>query len=278
MTAPLHIRRPARPNRRAPALRWAALLGLIIFAAGCRATNSTPMVLYLDGAGWYGSHRSFEAGLRRGGYTGRVQNFTWTSFLGPGADHLLAARSGIPARRLAGRIREIRRHSPQGKIHLVGRSSGSAVVIQALEQLPPGVEVDHVLFLQSSVSPRRNLADALEHVRGRMYATTSRHDMLLAAMTVCAEGELGPPAGRTGFLLPRSLSESQKRLYAKLILLPWRPAYAALGWDGGHFHVTRKDFVEHVIAPRLLSDQPFPLDRPLVFVESQRQTAATPRP
>ena len=147
-------------------------------------------------------------------------------------------------------------------------------MVRALEELPRGVDVDHVLLLSSSVSSRHNLAEALEHVRGRLYATVSRKDMLLASLAVGADGKLGSPAGRRGFVLPRELSDHQQRLYAKVINLPWRPAYAGFGWKGGHFHVTRGRFIKNVIAPRLLGYRPFPLDRPLVVTEPGHQAPA----
>ena len=69
------------------------------------------------------------------------------------------------------------------------------------------------------------------------------------------------------FVLPEGLSEDEKRQYAKVVNVPWRAGHAGFGWNGGHVRVTRSHFVRSVIAPRILSDAAFPLDRPMVVVE-----------
>ena len=235
--------------------------------SGCGSGLSTPRVIYLDGSFWFSSAGSVKSGLRAAGYDGAFETFTWSTFLGWGADHLVAARSKLRAKLLAGRIETLRRHNPKGKIHLMGLSAGTGLVVKALKELPEGVEVDHVVLFSSSLSARHNLVEALEHVRGRLYATCSGGDMVLASLPVNADGGVGRAAGQRGFVLPEGLSEDEKRQYAKVVNLPWRAAYAGLGWNGGHVRVSRSRFVRSVIAPRILSDKAFPLDRPMVIVE-----------
>ena len=87
-----------------------------------------------------------------------------------------------------------------------------------------------------------------------------------------------PPAGRRGFRLPRRLTAEETRLYAKVVNLPWRPAYASFGWNGGHLRVTAAKFIATVIAPRLRSKEPFPLDRPLAVITERPRSAAQPAP
>ncbi|MHC4235300.1 MAG: hypothetical protein ACYSUQ_09315 [Planctomycetota bacterium] len=245
-----------------------ALAGMA--AAGCGSGLSTPRVVYLEGAGWAGSAGSVRSGLRAARYNGAFETFTWTSVLGAPADHLLAARSRIKAKRLARRIEKIRRHNPEGKIYVMGLSAGTALIVKALEELPDGVEVDHVVLFSSSMSARYNLVEALEHVRGRLYATCSGEDMILASLAVNADGMTGQAAGQNGFVLPEGLSSKHKRSYAKVVNLPWRAAYAGFGWNGGHVRATTARFVRGVIAPRILPERPFPLDRPMVRITSKQ--------
>ena len=69
----------------------------------------------------------------------------------------------------------------------------------------------------------------------------------------------GRPAGVQGLRMPSGVKRYD--LYARVVNLPWRPAYAGFGWNGGHTSVTTKDFVQRVIAPRILTHKPHPLDR-----------------
>ena len=243
---------------------WCLVLLLLACGSGCRSATTTPRVIYLDGAGWFGSAGSVKAGLRAGGYAGAFETFTWTSFLGAPADHLLTTRSTLAARRLARRIARIRRDDPEGPIYLMGLSAGTAVVLKGLEELPEDVSVDYVVLFSSSVSARRDLSRALEHVGGRLYATCSPHDRLLASLAINADGSAGASAGRRGFTRPPGLDAQGRRLYAKVVNLPWKPSYTGFGWNGGHLRATSRAFVAAVVAPRILSAEPFPLDRPVV--------------
>ena len=239
----------------------------VLAGSGCGSGLSTPRIIYLDGSFWFSSAGSVKSGLRAAGYDGAFETFTWSTFLGWGADHLVAARSKLRAKVLASRIKTLRRHNPKGEIHLMGLSAGTGLVVKALKELPEGVEVDHVVLFSSSLSARHNLVEALEHVRGRLYATCSGGDMVLASLAVNADGGVGRAAGQRGFVLPEGLSEDEKRQYAKVVNVPWRAGHAGFGWNGGHVRVTRSHFVRSVIAPRILSDAAFPLDRPMVVVE-----------
>ncbi|UCG16903.1 MAG: hypothetical protein JSV19_02480 [Phycisphaerales bacterium] len=225
------------------------------------------MVIFLDGASHFTAGGSVRRGLRSAGYEGDFQTFVWTSFLGWGTDHLVVARSKGKADSLAKRVAQIRERVPDGQIHLMGLSAGTAIVLNALERLPAGVDVDSVVLFSSSVSADRDLSPALRHVRKKLYATSSKEDLILRSVAITADGRRGPPAGRTGFRVPRSLPYGERAIYAKVVNLHWRPAYSAFGWNGGHVSATAPEFVRSVIAPRILSQQPFPLDRPLIQPE-----------
>lgn len=259
-----------RLGKRPPAALW-GLLFLALGLTGCAPPPRTPVVFFLDGAGNFGYAGRVRWGLRQGGYSGRFEPFVWSSFLGPAVDHLVVARAGGRADGLARRIEAIRQTGDDGPIHLLGLSAGTAVLVTALGRLEDGVMVDNVVLLSASMSARRDLIRALPHVRGHVYATVSRRDRLLSLMTLNADGGTGPPAGREGIQLPDDVAPSERRLYCKVVNLPWKPAYAAWGWDGGHTSVTAPNFIEHVIAPRLRRDGGLPLDRPVYLPPRSRR-------
>ncbi len=234
---------------------------LSLVFGGCAETTRGPVFFYCDGAGWYGSAGSVEAGLRKAGYTGSFQKFSWSSFLGPATDHFLNANSKLIAKRLAKRIEEARAADPDAPINVMGLSAGTSVILLALEQLKDGVQVDNVVLFSPSVSSEHNLTKAMRHVKRNLYATTSPHDSILGGLPVNADGEGGAPAGRGGFRLPRNAGEETLTAYQRVINLPWQPSYLGYGWSGSHISVTDSDCVAGVIAPRILTTEPYPLDR-----------------
>ena len=268
------VHRVSPPPYAASGTRRRRLLAAAVAAGlswGCNSATTTPRVIYLEGAGWFGSAGSVRSGLRSGGYRGQFETFTWTTFLLAPADYFVAARGPLRAQRLANRIERIRRASPQGTIHLIGLSAGTFLIVRALERLPEAVQVDQVVLFSSSISAQRDLTPALKRVRGRLYATCSPGDRLLASLALSVEGRTGKVAGQRGFRLPENPTEEQKHQYAKVVNLLWRPAYAGFGWSGGHVAVTKSSFVQAVIAPRIRSPQPFPLDRPLVAAVQEEE-------
>lgn len=245
-----------------------AMLGCAAFlfatATGCATPEKCPIVFFLDGAGWYSSAHKVEGGLRDAGFIGNFHDYSWSGFLGPAHDHLLVARSDIVARGLAARIERVREKDPTGPIHLMGLSAGTAVILNALEHLPDGVMVDNVVFFSSSVSADRNLTKAMAHVKRNLYATTSTEDSILKRLAVNADGMDGPPAGRTGFRLPKAATEAVAAAYRRVINLPWQPSFVGGGWSGSHVSATSRGFVANNIAPRILMQDAHPLDRPVL--------------
>ncbi len=240
---------------------------LILLLAGvmglsCSTSNdSGPRAIYLDGAGWYSGDGPVREGLRKAGFPGRVERFGWSSMLGPLHDHVNACDRHPAAEKLARHVTKLRRSGGKERIVLIGLSAGTRIIISALERLPDEVSVDHVVLLSPSVSSLHDLTRSLPHVRGRLYATYSAHDQLLA-VALSAGLERGRPAGQVGFKPPSDAEAETRKLYQKVVSLPWRPEYIAYGWDGGHVSVTSPEFIRAVIAPRILGDLPHPLDSP----------------
>lgn len=219
------------------------------------------MVIFLDGAGWSGSERGVRAGLRAAGFTGHVEAFAWSSRLGPVPDHFFVGHKKRRGRQLAERVVKRRASYPETGLHLMGMSAGSAVIVFALEQLPEGVSVDNVVLFAPSISANHDLSGAMEHVRGCLYATSSPRDGILVGLRINADGKSGHSAGLYGLRIPSRVKRYD--LYSRVVNLPWRAAYADLGWNGSHTGATGKQFVERMIAPRILAEGPQPLNRPL---------------
>jgi hypothetical protein len=240
------------------------LLCLVTIAglsSGCAEATRGPVVIYLDGAGWYGSAGSVEAGLRNAGYPGAFQPFSWSSFLGPATDHFLNANSKPIAQRLAHRIEVARAANPDAAINVMGLSAGTSLILLGLEQLKDGVQVDNVVLFSSERLVGHNLTRAMRHGKRNLYATTSPHDGILGALPTNADGKGGPPAGRVGFRLPPNGGEETMTAYERVMNIPWQPSYLGYGWSGSHVSVTVSDFVAAAIAPRVLTTEPYPLDR-----------------
>lgn len=236
-------------------------------AGGCSTPTTAAHVIFLDGAGHLGAGATVREGLRKSGYKGSFEEFVWSSLLLWGTDHLIGARSGLHADRLADKITEFRRAEPNGYLAVMSLSAGTNIALSALERLPDDVQVDYVVLFQPSVSSKRNLGPALRHVKKRLYATASRRDAILATLLLTADGKAETPAGRDGFRCPRELPRADRAQYAKVKNLRWRSKYERFGWDGGHTSSTGSKFVKYVIAPRMRgkavyrSNRPPPLDR-----------------
>jgi len=221
------------------------ILGLMLPALwGCQPNVRSPLVVFLDGAGHFGAGYAVRTGLERAGYIGAFETFSWTSMLGPGADHLVVARSKGKAHQLAERLEDARSESPTGKIYVMGLSAGTALVLAALDDLPKNVSVDGVVLFSSSVSSERNLGPALRHIQGRLYATCSPHDGILSGLAINADGGPGEPAGVKGFKAPAKATRDDLGQYTKVVNIPWQPSFVGFGWHGGHVEATTSGFVQ----------------------------------
>lgn len=226
-------------------------------AGGCGQSElSCPRVIYLDGAGWFTGHGSVRKGLADAGYPGAFERFHWSMGIAP-FDHAAAGPGHPAAEALCQRIMNLRRASPGGQIVLVGLSSGSAIIIGALEKLTPDVSVDYVVLLSPSISGRTDLREALRHVMFEVYVTLSHRDVLLA-MGDSSGPVSGEPAGRVGFQRPLDaiLDDDGGATYGKVVHIPWKSQYAEYGWTGGHLDATSSGFIQKVIAPKIMATLP----------------------
>lgn len=243
-----------------PVTRTLSLLAVLLLAGltGCQAASNGFGKMYgCDGSGagiiirWGPSARQ---GLVEAGYKGLMEPYRWQTGGGFAVDHLSSVDyKRRVAKGLADQVAQHRRAYPNDPVYLAGLSAGCAVVLYALEELPPEVSVDQVILLSPSVSADFDLNPALKHVRGRIYAFTSERDLVLkelAANSVSADGrKVGQDlAGVRGFHLPGQ-SPAELAYGGKVRNISWRPEFARYGHNGGHTDVVATPFVRQFVAP-----------------------------
>jgi pimeloyl-ACP methyl ester carboxylesterase len=204
----------------------------------------------IDPLQWYGPWTLPRAGVRH-----EVRVFEWTHGKGhPLRDlqdtrHLLAQ-----AERLASEVRALKAAGPARPVYLVGHSGGAAVVLAAAERLPPAT-LERVVLLSAAVSPTFDLRDALRATRGEIVSFHSKRDCIFLGWFTSqfgtADRVYGPAAGLDGFVLPPDLDEEGRRLYGRLVQVPWRLSSLLRFQDGGHHGTTRPIFLATQVAPWL---------------------------
>lgn len=255
MTASCVLPRSFNPANRQPAISAAA--GLLLLASiplvGCQSSYNGNGIMYgCDGSGagvivrWGPSARQ---GMVNGGFKGVMEAYRWQTGGGFAVDHMSSVEyKRNVARGLAEKVIKHRRTYPSDPVYLAGLSAGCAVVLYALEELPPDISVDQVILLSSSVSADFDLAPALSRVRGRIYAFTSSRDAVLgdlAARFGTADGKhVGTEiSGLKGF---RSLGGAYGD---KVQNIAWRPEFSQFGHHGGHTDVVATPFIARFVAP-----------------------------
>ncbi len=247
---------------------WLSALLVGVFAlAGCTTTHRDPLgsaergrSYYVDGAGGGGvfTDRAIgvQTGLARAGFTGAYSEFTWQTGLGPLLDQIASVRyKRRKAAQLAELIQRERSTRPAAPLQLMGFSAGTAVVVYALEMLPPGCTVDNVVLVGSSLTSRYDLRAGLQHVRRRVYIYVSPRDAILswlAPLTGSADRVYCGRAlmGLCGCEIPWSQPDGP-RLYRKIETIEWTPEFARAGHTGGHTESVSPEFVRAYIAPRV---------------------------
>jgi hypothetical protein len=174
------------------------------------------------------------------------------------ADQTDYAHARAEGRRLAEQVRACRQANPGLAVFLIAHCAGSAVVLSAAENLPPG-EVDGIVLLSPSVSCRYDLAPALRSTRGGIDVFYSELDLAFlgigAAIVGTADRRWSAPAGRVGvYIEPRSAQDLL--LYARLRQHPWSRHLMATGHLGGHSGNHSRGFLRACVLPLLTADGP----------------------
>ncbi len=279
--------------RRAVRLKWNAatcaqglgVMGAILLfgVTGCsqalpdRAERMTRgYVYYFDGAGG-GGIMNWAGGVKQGlldaGYSGAGEVVHWNTGMGVVPDQEASVEyKRSKAGEAAGSIRQYAAEHPGAPITLIGLSAGTAVTVFTLEALPPSVPVDQVILLGASISDDYDLTQALRRVRNRMYVFTSERDAVLAfAVTVAgtADRRGSPSAGLRGFELPPRASTETRAQYAKVVNIQWKPEFMADGNLGGHTDAVKAPFVQHYIAPLIMSGMARGVAQPILAAGSK---------
>jgi pimeloyl-ACP methyl ester carboxylesterase len=217
-------------------------------------------------------------GLRTGGYEGKAESFAWASRLDPVAALWDHKHQRQQARHIAGRIRSFRNEAPTAPIILVGHSAGAGLVVLALEDLPPGTQVDGVVLLAPALSRTYDLTNALRHVNGHVDVFCSDRDTLVLGIGTflfgTVDGVPGEAAGHGGFVRPRRAAGEQ---YAKLHTHHFSHARESLGDDGGHFGCLNSNLAAAQVAPLLPRSQ-MPSGSTAVASEAPHVRPAVVRP
>lgn len=194
--------------------------------------------------------------LRAGGAADAVRLFDWTCN-DPGIDALQAyARNHREAGRLAGLIASRAAEDPSGRILLTAESGGAAVVVWALEQLPPDVKVSDVVLVAPALSPAYDLTAALRHVNGKVSYFSSPGDWFVLGFGTrvfgTSDGRYVEAAGYVGFEHP---ARADSRQYAKLRQLRYDPEWMRWGDFGNHTGGLSTAFARQFIAPLLVRER-----------------------
>jgi pimeloyl-ACP methyl ester carboxylesterase len=184
-----------------------------------------------------------------------VRVFEWTHGKGrPLRDlqdtpHLLGR-----ARQLAGLVLEVRAREPDRPVYLVGHSAGAGLVLAAAGQLPPA-SLERVILLSAAVSPGFDLRPALRATRREVVSFNSVLDRFFLDWGTRRFGTVdrvyGPSAGLDGFRTPAGLDGEGRRLYRRLVQVPWKFEMLREGRGGLHHSTTMPVFLACQLAPWL---------------------------
>jgi pimeloyl-ACP methyl ester carboxylesterase len=239
---------------------FVVMVPVITVASGCASVPTTVrgtmpgqergVVFVADGSG---DSRAVSDGL-----TGplqpaclRVQRVPWSHGTGRVlADVYDAGHQKCEGQKLAQEVLAYRQANPGNHIYLVGYSSGTGVVLDAAQSLPP-CSVDRIVLLAPVVTARRDLRPSLRAACQGIDSFRSEWDgVCLMLSTGTADGFAEPVAGRSGFT-PINQCAGDQELYAKLHEHCWSGSRNWSGHDGGHYGYSRASFLRDQVAPLL---------------------------
>jgi pimeloyl-ACP methyl ester carboxylesterase len=239
----------------------ASLAALLCVSASGAVPHSTDgvlpsLVIVVDGAG------GFEAASRLLRQTAAeeklpldVRAFHWShGYWRVLSDQMHAAHARREGHKLAELVMTCRQESPTQPIYLVGHSAGSAVVLIAVESLPPNA-VQRIVLLAPAVSAKRDLRPALRCACQGVDVFTSTHDWAWLGLGTLLTGTADrrwtlATAGRGGFQPPLTGAEDEV-LYSKLRQYPWNPQLTWSGHNGGHYGAYQPGFLRVFVLPLL---------------------------
>ncbi len=162
------------------------------------------------------------------------------------------------AQRVAAEIAAYRRAHPDAPVYLVGYSAGGGVALLIAEALPNDVHVENIVLVQSAISPRYNLSQALSHVDGHVLCFYSPLDVFVLGLGTGALGtvdrEHTASVGQRGFDVVAAIPAADQR--SKLVQQSWEPAMVWSGHLGNHLSLFSYAWNRRYVAPWLLRTGP----------------------
>ena len=225
-------------------------------SAGASTQPDKAWLLHLPGIG--GIHnvdRAMVRGLHDAGWPGSTQIYDWTEN-DPGINALQAReRNKSEAKIVADQLLSEMREHPDVEITLTSHSGGTGIAVWALEDLPPGKQIQTLVLLASALSPGYDLSHALAHVKGHAYVLYSEHDQVVlgvgTSMFGTIDGVRSEAAGLVGFRQPPN---ADAKSYSKLVQIGYRTQWVAYANVGTHIGCMSRPFSSKVLAPMLIAD------------------------
>jgi pimeloyl-ACP methyl ester carboxylesterase len=238
---------------------------LVLFVVGLMTVRALPAaepvhggtVFVVGGVGGLDPLQATAAwALPSAGVPHRIEVFLWThGILRPLRDLQDIRHLFKQADRLAEADREELARHPARPVYLIGHSAGAALILLAAEKLPPA-SIERMILLAPAVSPSYDLRPALRATRQELIAFNSTYDRLCldccTSLFGTADRVYGPSAGLDGFREPENLDEEGRRLYRRLVQMPWRLSMLWQGTDGWHNGACMPIFLMHRVAPWLM--------------------------
>ena len=210
-----------------------------------------PYLLHLPGvSGESFVDHTLIQGFRDAHLDADIEIYDWTEH-DPGVAALQAiGRNKKQSQKIAHMLTAKFRADPRITIYLTCHSGGAGLAAWALEDLPPDVKVGRAVFIAPALSKGYDLSPALSRVRDKAYVLYSLGDVVILSagtkMFGTIDGLYEDAAGYSGFTLPARDPSGQ---YAKLVQVPYDPAWGKYGHYGDHIGPMAARFSSEVIVP-----------------------------
>ena len=238
-------------------IRTSALVLVFLSAWPASASERGADVVFVaDGAGNYQmASKMLRATVASVAAPLQVETFVWShGYKKTVLDQTDLTHARSQGQRLAEVVLAYRRQHPEARIHLLGHSAGSMVVLSAAEHLPPA-SVNCIVLLGPSVSCEYDIRPALRCARGSVEVHYSGRDWvylgLCTSLVGCADRKYCGASGRRGFSLWLEAPDDAP-LLGRLRQHPWQPSDRELGHDGGHYGAYQPEYLKARVLPVLL--------------------------
>ncbi len=186
------------------------------------------------------------------GLSYRVECLHWSCGLGRWFRDLTDTRlHAEQAALLVDWIYTLRESHPGVPIYLAGKSGGSKLVVQALEQLPEA-SVEAAVLLGPALSPGYDLTGALRGLKRELIVYYSPYDAVLLNLGTRIFGTIdrvhSVASGLVGFRQPEGANAAT---YERLRQIRWQRSMVRDGYLGEHFTLDHPRFLERHVMPWL---------------------------